>query len=156
MRPETPPLPSETDFRAALVVTSRSLRVEFENALAAVDAAMDKGTPLFDVMPIKRVDESTFQMGWFRYSHPIWEALQAARRVVNDTRFQGLYLREMPSSVEELDAEPLPFVMAFLETVHHRERTSEGLVARCIENGTLLRALRLLRDALVDSDQLAL
>ena len=89
-------------------------------------------------------------MGWITYSGTLWEALQAARNVVNATRLDGLYLRELPASADELRSESLPVAAAFLETNHHRERIIEGLIASCVEDGTLLAALHRLRAALAD------
>ncbi len=145
---EPPPLPDDDVLVAALARVSEAVLLGFRSALADFEAAVADGVPMFLVHPSKRSAENVISMPWWAYDDLLWNALQAARRLIAAAELARLWLQELPRSGRELTEGSVAQAAAFLDTIHHRERIVDGLIADAFENGTFQAALSRLSLAL--------
>ena len=145
---DQPDLPADADLVAALAATPADLRSVCVAAIGVLENALAEGRQLVEWIPPEQVDKNTWTEGWASYDDDVlWNALQAARTVIAETNLGSFWVAELPDSVAVVDAGSLAETAAFLNTIHHRERIVEGLLATCLDRGLLLAALLRLRSA---------
>lgn len=145
---------TDAETRTRLVSVDRTVLDTYSEAVAQLGRANSDATELVAWVEPEQVSEGTWNFGYLTYARVVTDLFAAVHALADSAGFDDLWLEpshlpESPSAVVEL---PLIDALAFMVTIWHGERISEGLIANCLENGTLLSAAASVEAALRPTD----
>ncbi|WP_433872190.1 DUF6508 domain-containing protein [Saccharopolyspora sp. CA-218241] len=118
-------------------------------AVEELERAVADEASLVEWVPPERQANGVVQVGWFHYSDTAFGVLGKAARLLDSAGIDSDRVRDLPRSAADVRTTALPDVAAFLVTIMHGERIADGLVASCLENGSLVAAATRLKEAVL-------
>lgn len=133
---------TDTEIRTRLTGVDRALLDSCSDATVQLRRASDDQRELVTWVEPKQAAENAWTFGYPNYARIVTDLFAAVHALTDAAGLDELWLEpsHLPKSAATVEELTLIDALAYIVTVWHGERISDGLIASCLENGTLLAA----------------